>query len=77
MPVGTSVLSPSASPLWRTMLGRDRLRGVAVDVGGHHLGAGARELLRIDLADALAAAGDDGDAAFQVEAWIGSHGRSV
>jgi len=51
-----------------------RLAAIAVDVGGEHLGAGARELLGVDLADALAAAGDDGDAVLQIEARIGGHG---
>ena len=52
------------------MLGRHALGRLAVDVGGDHVGAGARELLRVDLADALAAAGDDDDAARKVEAVV-------
>src|SRR6185312_4224074 len=49
--------------------------GRTVDVGSDDLGAGSRELLGIDLADALAAAGDDGDAAFEIETGIACHVR--
>src|SRR5947209_11729481 len=42
-----------------TTLFRSGCGGGPIDVGGNHAGAGFGEFLRIDLADALAAAGDD------------------
>jgi hypothetical protein len=47
-----------------------RFRGRAIDIGRDHMGAGLGEFFHIDLADSLAAAGDDDGASDQIKALV-------
>jgi hypothetical protein len=47
-----------------------RFRRGGIDIGRDHVGAGLGELFRIDLADPLAAAGDDDGASDQIKALV-------
>jgi hypothetical protein len=51
----------------------DCYRRGRVDIGRHHARTGYRKLLSVDLANALAAAGDDHSAAGEIKARIGRH----
>ena len=68
-----SVPRPSACEPFRGDAVGDGFRGGLVDVAGDDPRAGLGEFLRVDLADALAAAGHDDGAAGEIEARVGGH----